>query len=64
MADQIKSLSPIRPLSVSHHKGDRINYIHLTNEEKRQARERMKTNRGMGESENRPVAHSPCRRFS
>ena len=42
MDNQINTLSPIRPLSVSHDGGDRINDHHLTNEEKRLARERMK----------------------
>ena len=44
MANQINSQSPIRPLSVSHNKGERVNDIHLTNEEKRQAREKAKKN--------------------
>ncbi len=35
MANQINTLSPVRPLSVSHDEGDRVNDIHLTNEEKR-----------------------------
>lgn len=41
MANQINTLSPVRPFSVSHDKGDRVNDIHLTNEEKRHARQRV-----------------------
>jgi hypothetical protein len=42
MANQIDTLSPIRPLSVSHHKSDRINDIHLKNEVKKQTRKGKK----------------------
>ena len=42
MANQIKTLSPIRPLSVSHDEGDRVNDIHLTINDKRKARKEKK----------------------
>ena len=38
MANQINTLSPVRPISVSYDRGDRVNEIHLSINAKQKAR--------------------------
>ena len=42
MVNQINTLSPIRPLSVFHDGGDRVNDIHLSISDKQKARKEKK----------------------
>ena len=42
MANQINTLSPVRPLSVSHDGGDRVNDIHLSINDKQKALKEIK----------------------
>ncbi len=42
MVNQINTLSPVHPLSVSHDRGDRINDIHLSINDKQKARKEIK----------------------
>jgi len=42
MDNQINTLSPVRPISVSYDRGDRVNDIHLSINDKQKARKEKK----------------------